>query len=130
MVLKTSFVADAARSLGCLEKLAFKVFPGSAVTWIFPSETCALKECKADGAGASSVHDDRSQFLPIAPVSAVDPPISPVQTLKQASKDHYDDKHRHNYLRTDLRATDFSDISNGQHWHWSEMHTIRLCRLR
>lgn len=45
--------------------LALVVFFGSAITFIFPSETKALNECKAVGAGASS--------------------MSPLQTLKHAS---------------------------------------------
>ena len=44
-------------SLGARAMLGLVVRAGSAVTCIFPPETCALKEWMADGAGASSVED-------------------------------------------------------------------------
>jgi hypothetical protein len=43
---------------------SFFVLAGLAVTWIFPSATCALKEWMADGAGASSTKD-RCRFTKV-----------------------------------------------------------------
>lgn len=55
-------------TLGRRDIWAFETRSSSAVTKIFPSETLVLKECRAAGAGASS--------------------ISPVQTLKHAVNGH------------------------------------------